>query len=201
MLQQAALTVSLARRYILQDNVITSAGVTAGIDAALFLIEQMTNPQLAQETCAKMQYTERITESDPRGKEEKRPPNFNIGKTESVRLVGRTVKPWGKAHIAVAVLPGVSETLLGAVVDCFPRTGKVKLVTFTVEDSLGPVWTKHHVAILPQMTAADLKNPKVRLGAGELGNCVVEDSPTSTARDLCANQQFICAIDLPATSD
>ncbi|CAD7704048.1 unnamed protein product [Ostreobium quekettii] len=146
-------------RYIHTGNIITSAGVSAGIDSSLFLIEKMGSPAHADATSDRMEYEGRVRETDPDGKVEGRPPSFTIGTTEGVKLMGRTFSPWGKRVIAVAVMPDVGETLLGAVVDAFPRTGKVKLMTFTPEEQVGPVATAHGLAVLPQFTAGVLKEP------------------------------------------
>lgn len=44
------------RRYVDSGHVITSAGITAGIDTALYVVQRMLGPATARETAAHMEY-------------------------------------------------------------------------------------------------------------------------------------------------
>ena len=49
-------TVITYQRYVIDGNIITAAGISAGIDMALWLVGQLSSPQLAKKVQAYMEY-------------------------------------------------------------------------------------------------------------------------------------------------
>lgn len=138
-------------RYVVFNKVISSAGVTAGLDAGLYLLEQMVGRGAAEQTSAALKY-EWNEESDPMGVEE-REKSFSISGKEAVNLVWRAAQPFnGKLKVGVGIYPGVSEVALAAVLDCLPKTGMVKLKTFCFSSELEAVDTRHGLNIIPKRT-------------------------------------------------
>lgn len=145
-------------RYVVSQKVISSAGVTAGLDATLYLLEQLLGRKEAETTAAALKY-EWNEEDDPLGEITERESSFSISGSEAAKLVWRAATPFKhKLRVGVGVYSGVSEVALAAVLDCLPRTGGVKLKTFGFSNEVEAVDTRHGFMIVPKKTFDEVRS-------------------------------------------
>lgn len=115
-------------RYVEDGKIITSAGVTGSLDAALFAIEKFSDRRTAEWTADRLGV------------------HWNRGIQKSADLVAgdmfelfmRGAYDWRKKYFDVLVYPGVSELSLAALLDTFPRALNYRLQTVASER----VWIK-----------------------------------------------------------
>lgn len=133
-------------------KVVSSAGVTAALDATLFLLQQLVSREVALATASALKY-EWKEEDDPEGLETDRERSFSMSLKEEAKLVWKANGPFqARMTVGVGVYPGVSEMALAAVLDCLPRTGQVKLKTFCMASEVEPLDTRHGLTIVPKST-------------------------------------------------
>lgn len=100
-------------RYVEDGNVITSAGVTASIDATLQALRRVAGLQVAQQTAQRLGYQ---MELHPRKVDP-----FDFKLTDFFSLFMAAGYLWDKTHSGVLIFDGIGEVDLGSVLDLYPR--------------------------------------------------------------------------------
>ena len=131
-------------RFILDGKIITSAGITASLDASLFAIQTLRGKALARKTANQMQY---IWEEKSTGKK------LHLGFRDFARLFMNAGYDWNKRGIGVLVYPGVSEIGLAAFLDTFPRILSARVVP--ISEKRKPILTRNGLVIIPALSAID----------------------------------------------
>jgi AraC family transcriptional regulator, transcriptional activator FtrA len=136
-------------RYVEDRNIITSAGITAGVDATLFTLKRMLGRDAALDVAERLGYPHTRFLDDPTYD----PPVGGL--TTGVSLATRFLSGYqlGTSHLGVALYPGISELALASVVDTYPQQGT--LTIDTVAPSRTAVLSQHGLALIPRWSFAD----------------------------------------------
>lgn len=100
-------------RYVEDGNFITSAGVTASIDATFHALRRIAGLQVAQHTAQRLNYQMELhpREVDP----------FDFRLADFVSLFMTAGYLWDKTNSGVLIFDGMGEVDLGSVLDLYPR--------------------------------------------------------------------------------
>lgn len=137
------------RRYVLDGNLVTSAGLTSGIDAVLHVISQKLGEPAAHQTAEAMNYPFYHFVQHP----EIEP--FTIQASDAVFLLNNAFQ-WNKKKEGVLLYDGVEETALVSVFDTYSASGTA--TTLTVSSTEQPVVTKHGLTLVARHTMSDAPN-------------------------------------------
>lgn len=106
-------------RYLQDGNLISSRGVTASLDAALFAIEKITSRNLAQDTARRLSYSWNHAEQQ----------EIQIDPLKFFPMFFRAGFHWFRPPVGVLLTSGTSEMALAAALDSFPRSQDYWLFT------------------------------------------------------------------------
>ena len=104
-------------RYLEDGNLISTAGVTAGIDGSLFALGKMMGPKIALETAKKLGLPFR-----PQNEQTQDDQNRSFGPRTYLQLILRAAFDWNKPDVGVFLYQGVSEIGLAASLETFSRS-------------------------------------------------------------------------------
>jgi putative intracellular protease/amidase len=138
-------SVTLVRgvRYVEDGNVVTSAGITAGVDASLFVLKRLFGRDTALGVAQELGYPHTQFLDDPAYA-------LPAAETPSAFLSGYHL---GDAQLGVALYPGIGELALASVVDTYPHQGTVTVQTVAPER--GVVLSRHGLALVPRWGFAE----------------------------------------------
>lgn len=123
-------------RWVEDRGVITSAGVTASIDASMVALARLSGPDVARRTASTLGFPD----SFPALERDARPEIFSGW--DFFRWMARAGFDWGRPRLAVLVYPGVSELSLAAMLDTFMRSQSYSVTPLAI-DKGRPVRTRH----------------------------------------------------------
>ena len=140
-------------RYVEDGPIVSSAGVTAGIDAALLVVERFSSRAHAERTAGRLGIAW-LREADPGG-ERARPGYEGVGAGDLGPIVWNLARrPW-RRDVAVGLRNGTSELALAVALDAFPRTLRARVHPFPLSptdrggDAPGrPVTLAHGLRVL-----------------------------------------------------
>ncbi|MFY0543367.1 DJ-1/PfpI family protein [Brevibacillus sp. H7] len=127
------------QRYVHDGNVISSAGVSSGIDAVLYVISQKVGEPMAEKIAKEMKY-----------------PSYHFVKNPKVdpfymdlrfaTYVLNNAFQWNKKKAGVLLYNGVEEMALASVFDIYSDTGTTKVLS--ISSSEQPIVTKHGLNLI-----------------------------------------------------
>lgn len=148
------------RRYVIDQNVITTGGVTASLDGALFALETLFGRKVAEGTAGAMGLNwNREARPDPlsAASSETLPSLGPSSALQSLRggdflqLVLRGGYDWFRSGAGVLLFPGMSDLSVAAPLEVLARTQSYYL--FTVASSRGVVRTRSGIDLIPTDSA------------------------------------------------
>jgi putative intracellular protease/amidase len=120
------------QRWIQDGNVISSAGITAGVDATLRALEQLVGRDAAADVADRIGYPHLRFLDDP---------SYEVPAADTtVRTVNAAYR-WERTRLGVTLYDGVGEIELASIVDLYPRTFTNTIQTIATHD--GVVETRH----------------------------------------------------------
>ncbi|MFC3746660.1 DJ-1/PfpI family protein [Paenibacillus sp. GCM10012306] len=122
------------QRYVPQGNIVSSAGLTSGIDATLYVISQQLGDAAAKKVADNMNYPSYKYVLDPNMKP------FNAGLSDITYVLNNAFQ-WKKANVGVLLYNGADELDLSAAFDTYGASGTTR--TLTVSNKNEPIVTKH----------------------------------------------------------
>lgn len=128
-------------RYTDNGNTITSAGITAGIDASLYAIQKLLGKQAALDVANKLNYPHTRFLDNPRYQV----PTLGWAGLAQGLNAGFL---WDKQEIGVALFDGVGEIDLTAVLDSYGRTFTGRTTTFAAERKV--IRSRHNLYLIPR---------------------------------------------------
>ena len=146
------------RRFVTDGNVVSSAGVTAAIDATFEFLRQTVGEDAAQLTAEKLGYEIRNPEVSS--------PTVTVGDLSMWLLTGAF--SWSRTDIGVVVYEGIDEFRLASTLDCFQRTLNSQSISVGLKRQ--PVKTRHGLTVVPQYRldeAPDLDRVLAHSASGE----------------------------------
>jgi transcriptional regulator GlxA family with amidase domain len=129
------------RRWTEDGNIISAAGISAGIDATLHAITQLVGRDTAQATADALHYPHTRFLDDP---------TYQGDPVDSGPVHLARAFRWNRTELAVLLSEGVSEIDVAAIVDLYPRTGTN--VIHAVAEREGPVETRNGLHLVPDRT-------------------------------------------------
>lgn len=136
-------------RYVEDGNIISSAGITAGVDATLFTLQRMLGRDAALDVARQIDYPYTRFLSDP----SYNPPANGLATGPSLATLFLSGYRLGTSHLGVALYPGISELALASVVDTYPHQGT--LTVDTVAPARAVVLSQYGLALIPRWSFAD----------------------------------------------
>jgi putative intracellular protease/amidase len=151
LIAQAHPDVTLVRgvRYVEDGNFISSAGITAGVDATLFTLQRMLGRDTALDVARQIDYPYARFLDDPAYA----PPAAGLATGPSLATLFLSGYRLGTSHLGVALYDGMSELALASVVDTYPHQGA--LTVDTVAPARTVVRSQHGLALIPRWSFAD----------------------------------------------
>lgn len=132
-------------RYVDEGAVITSAGLTSGIDATLHLLERLHGPALAERLAAELRYPADFAASPAMEQ-------YEMGAADWVYIVNMAFY-WPKQRTGVWLDPGVDELELAAVFDIYTASWTDQAFTLGAAPS---VRSRDGLQLLPRWVAPQL---------------------------------------------
>jgi AraC family transcriptional regulator, transcriptional activator FtrA len=135
-------------RYVDAGNVLTTGGVTSGIDGTLYLLTKLHGPAVAERVARALHYQPAI-ELDATPTVEQ----YRFGPADSILLLNAAFD-WSKRDLGVWVYDGVGDMELAAVLDAYPVSLATR--TYTVADARRVVTTQYGLQLIPHWDVATL---------------------------------------------
>ncbi|MFC9712563.1 DJ-1/PfpI family protein [Paenibacillus sp. NPDC056933] len=122
------------QRYVAQGNIVSSAGLTSGIDATLYVISQQLGDAAAKKVAENMNYPSYNYVINPNMEP------FNAGLSDITYVLNNAYQ-WNKAKAGVLLYNGADELDLSAAFDTYGASGTTR--TLTISNKNEPIVTKH----------------------------------------------------------
>ncbi|WP_336790025.1 DJ-1/PfpI family protein [Paenibacillus sp. MMO-177] len=146
------------RRFVPQGNIVSSAGLTSGIDATLYVISQQLGEAAAKKVAKEMNYPSYDYVTNPQMKP------FVAG-LRDITYVLNNAYQWKKVKAGVLLYNGADELDLSAAFDTYAASGTT--TTLTVSNANEPIVTKHGLNLVAryQMTNVPKLEKMIVVGA------------------------------------
>lgn len=156
-------------RWVEDGNIITSAGVTASIDATLHALRRIAGIQAAERTAEKLGYRMELhpREVDP----------FDFRLTDFVSIFMTAGYLWDKTDSGVLVFDGMGEVDLGSVLDLYPRVFDGAVTT--IAPARKPYRSRNGLDLVPQWSLEEAPDLDELLITGDASSTDL----TSVVRD------------------
>jgi AraC family transcriptional regulator, transcriptional activator FtrA len=128
-------------RYVDAGNVLTTGGVTSGIDGTLYLLAKLHGVDVAERVARALHYQPAI-ELDASPTVEQ----YRFGPRDSILLLNAAFD-WSKRDLGVWVYDGIGDMELTAVLDAYPVSLGAR--TYTVADARRVVTTQYGLQLIP----------------------------------------------------
>jgi AraC family transcriptional regulator, transcriptional activator FtrA len=132
------------RRYIDDGRVISSAGVTSGVDATFYTVGRFFGREAALETAARMGYPHTAFLDDPTW-------HFTDARSLFPAVMPNAFRT-DRTQIGIVLHDGVREVELSSIIDTYPRSTAAEVLTIAPERTI--VRTAHALDILPRFDLA-----------------------------------------------
>jgi putative intracellular protease/amidase len=136
-------------RYVEDGNIISSAGITAGVDATLFTLQRMLGRDAARDVAQQIDYPYTRFLDEPTYT----PPAAGLATGPSLATLFLSGYRLGTSHLGVALYDGMSELALASVVDTYPHQGALTVDTVAPERTV--VLSQHGLALIPRWGFVD----------------------------------------------
>ncbi|MFD0716304.1 DJ-1/PfpI family protein [Paenibacillus sp. GCM10027626] len=135
------------RRYVPQGNIVSSAGLTSGIDAVLYVISQQLGEAAAKKVAGEMNYPSYDYVTNPQMKP------FVAGLSDITYVLNNAFQ-WNKVKAGVLLYNGADELDLSAAFDTYAASGTT--TTLTVSGANEPIVTKHGLNLVARYRIKDV---------------------------------------------
>ncbi|MGE6228194.1 DJ-1/PfpI family protein [Paenibacillus chitinolyticus] len=135
------------RRYVPQGNLVSSAGLTSGIDAVLYVISQQLGEAAAKKVAGEMNYPSYDYVTNPQMKP------FVAGLSDITYVLNNAFQ-WNKVKAGVLLYNGADELDLSAAFDTYAASGTT--TTLTVSSANEPIVTKHGLNLVARYQIKDV---------------------------------------------
>lgn len=132
------------QRYVLPAaNIVSSAGVSSGIDAVLYVISQKLGEPAAEKIAKEMKYPSYHFLKNPKVDP------FYVDHNFATYILNNAYQ-WNKEKAGTLLYNGMEEMALASVFDIYSDSGTTKV--FSISNSDAPVTTKHGLRLLSRYT-------------------------------------------------
>lgn len=134
------------QRYVADSNLVSSAGLTSGIDATLYVISQQMGEPTAEKVAKDMNYPSYHFVQHPQMKP------FTAGLSDVVYILNNAFQ-WSKKKDGILLYDGADELMLSSAFDTYGASGTT--TTITVSSKREPVVTQHGLNLIARYQIAD----------------------------------------------
>ncbi|MBE1442514.1 DJ-1/PfpI family protein [Paenibacillus sp. OAS669] len=134
------------QRYVHDGNVISSAGLTSGIDAALYVISRQKGEPAAAKVAKEMNYPSYHFVQRPQMEP------FTAGLSDIVYVLNNAFQ-WSKKKNGVLLYDGADELMLSSAFDTYGASGTT--TTITVSSKREPIVSRHGLNLVARYQLAD----------------------------------------------
>jgi AraC family transcriptional regulator, transcriptional activator FtrA len=135
-------------RYVEDRNLVTTGGVTAGMDGTLYVLKKLHGAEVADRVARALHYQPTIElDASPTAEQ------YTIGLQESI-IVLNGAFDWSKRDLGVWVYDGIGDMELAAVLDAYPVSLATR--TYTVGAARGIVTSQYGLQLVPHWDLAAL---------------------------------------------
>jgi AraC family transcriptional activator FtrA len=128
------------QRYVIADkNIVSSAGLTSGIDAVLYVISQQLGEPMAEKIAKEMNYPSYHFVKNPKVDP------YYMDRSEAI-LYFNLAFQWNKKKTGVLLYNGMEDGALASIFDTYSASGTTKV--YTISDAVQPIVTKHHLNLI-----------------------------------------------------
>ncbi|MCM3039616.1 DJ-1/PfpI family protein [Paenibacillus motobuensis] len=135
------------QRYVPQGNIVSSAGLTSGIDATLYVISQQLGDAVARKVAEDMNYPSYDYVTNPKMKP------FNAGLSDITYVLNNAYQ-WNKVKAGVLLYNGADELDLSAAFDTYAASSTT--TTLTVSSKNEAIVTKHGLNLVARYQTKDV---------------------------------------------
>lgn len=132
------------RRFVVDQRVATTTGITASMPMSLTLIEAIAGRDKAEAVARDLG----LMDWDARHASDA----FKFTRPFALTVIGNTLAFWNRDQLGIQLAPGVDEVSLALVADAWSRTYRSHAVTFA--GAAGALKTRNGIRILPDQVAA-----------------------------------------------
>ncbi|MEN0107767.1 MAG: DJ-1/PfpI family protein [Pseudomonas sp.] len=126
-------------RYVSDDKIVTTAGVTAALPVSLALVEAIAGTERARGVAAQLGLADWSTHHDSS--------RFALTMGDYANAAGNYLAFWGHERLGIEVQPGVDEIALALRADAWSRTFRSEVLA--VSGSATPITTRNGLTLLP----------------------------------------------------
>jgi len=134
-------------RFVRDGNILSSAGVTAAMDATFQIVKDLAGERVAEETANKLGFFVGSSSAQ----------SPTMGVWDVSLLFFNAGYKWNPSDIGVVLFPGVEEIHLAAMLDIYPRTLAAK--TITVSSNRTTIPSKYRLNLDPQTALKTMDRP------------------------------------------
>lgn len=134
------------QRYVQDGKIVASAGLTSGIDAALYVISQKLGDAMAEKIAKELNYPSYHFVKNPKVDP------YYIDRSEAIFLLNQAFQ-WNKKETGVLLYDGMDDGELISIFDTFSASGTT--MVYTISDSMQPIVTKYYLNIIPRYQIAN----------------------------------------------
>ncbi|MFD2444845.1 DJ-1/PfpI family protein [Bacillus sp. CGMCC 1.16607] len=156
------------QRYVEDGNIISSAGLSAGIDAMLHLISQELGRGIALDIAQKMNYPSLHFLKNPKMDPYFRDIHF------ITTFVFNIAYQWNKEEVGVLLYDDMEEMALSSIFDTYSDTGTTR--TFTIASTENPIVTKHQLNLIARHKISDTPKLDKMIVSGTRAKSLVKDT-------------------------
>lgn len=158
---------TVSKRYVVEGNIITSAGQTAGIDAILYLLSKQLGEAVAVQIAKEIHYPSYRFAQNPNVDP------FSLDHRFLTYVLNNAYQ-WNKQNTGVLLYNGMDEMALSTIFDTYADTGTTHVLT--ISRLVQPVVTKHHLTLVARYSMSNVPR---------LDKMIV---PGTDAQSLAANE-------------
>lgn len=126
-------------RYVEDGNIVSSAALTSGIDAVLYVISQQVGEPTAEKIAKKMNYPSYHFVKNPKVDP------YYVDRTELIFWFNQAFQ-WNKKNAGVLLYNGMDDGALATIFDTYSASGTT--MVHTVSDAKQPIVTKYHLNLV-----------------------------------------------------
>ncbi|MED1795322.1 DJ-1/PfpI family protein [Brevibacillus nitrificans] len=139
------------QRFVQTGNITSSAGLTSGIDAVLYVISHQLGESAAVKIAKEMHYPSYHYVNNPKVEP------YYIDKTEAIYYMNLAFQ-FQKQQVGVLLYEGMEESALASIFDTYSPLGTAKV--FTISNSEGVIVTKHDLNLVSRYQVSNA--PKIK---------------------------------------
>ncbi|WP_310229060.1 DJ-1/PfpI family protein [Brevibacillus nitrificans] len=125
--------------YVEDGNIVSSAALTSGIDAVLYVISQQVGEPTAEKIAKKMNYPSYHFVKNPKVDP------YYVDRTELIFWFNQAFQ-WNKKNAGVLLYNGMDDGALATIFDTYSASGTT--MVHTVSDAKQPIVTKYHLNLV-----------------------------------------------------